>query len=233
MSQKELNSPTEFPLLGRGVGVRLNNVGKRFNREWIFRHFTYQFQSGKTYAITGANGSGKSTLLQVIAGSLTHNEGSIEINNGQSATGNTQITNENFYQQISIAAPYLELIEEMTAKEMLHFHAQFKPLMLGGAEGSLSIEEILETVGLQNAINKQIRYYSSGMKQRLKLAQAFFSNTPILLLDEPTTNLDTDGIALYHHLINNYTKDKLVIISSNDKQEYDFCEEVIGIGEYK
>jgi ABC-type multidrug transport system ATPase subunit len=238
MSQKESNSPIEFPLLGRGVGVRLNNVGKRFNREWIFRHFTYQFHSGKTYAITGANGSGKSTLLQVIAGSLTHNEGTIEINNGQQATGNKQgakstITNENFYQQISIAAPYLELIEEMTAKEMLLFHAQFKPLILSGVEGLLSIDEILQTVGLQNATNKQIRYYSSGMKQRLKLAQAFFSNTPILLLDEPTTNLDADGVALYHQLIKNYTTDKLVIVSSNDKQEYEFCEEVIGIGEYK
>jgi ABC-type multidrug transport system ATPase subunit len=213
--------------------ITLNNVGKRFNREWIFRRFTYEFQSGKSYAITGPNGSGKSTLLQVIAGALTHNEGTVEISDGQQAIGNKQsakplFTNENLYQNISIAAPYLELIEEMTAKEMLLFHAQFKPL-----SNVLSIEEILQTVGLQNAINKQIRYYSSGMKQRLKLAQGFFSNTSILLLDEPTTNLDTDGIALYHHLINNYTTNKLVIVSSNDKQEYDFCEEVIGIGEYK
>jgi ABC-type multidrug transport system ATPase subunit len=223
MSQKELNTPSEFPLLGRGVGVRLNNVGKRFNREWIFRHFTYQFQSGKKYAITGPNGSGKSTLLQVIAGSLTHNEGDIEFKNEQQNTNNEQL-----YSYISIAAPYLELIEEMTAKEMLLFHAQFKSLV-----NTVSIEEILQTAGLQNAINKQIRYYSSGMKQRLKLAQAFFSNTPILLLDEPTTNLDADGIALYHHLINNYTFNKLVIVSSNDKQEYGFCEEVIGIGGYK
>jgi ABC-type multidrug transport system ATPase subunit len=241
MSQKESNSPIEFPLLGSpdaSGGVRLNNVGKRFNREWIFRHFTYQFYSGKTYAITGSNGSGKSTLLQVIAGSLTHNEGTIEISNRQQATGNVQsvkstITNENFYQYISIAAPYLELIEEMTAKEMLHFHAQFKPLILSGVEGSLSIDEILLTVGLQNATNKQIRYYSSGMKQRLKLAQAFFSNTPILLLDEPTTNLDADGVALYHQLIKNYTNEKLVIVSSNDKQEYEFCEEILEVGRYK
>jgi ABC-type multidrug transport system ATPase subunit len=208
--------------------ITLNNVGKRFNREWIFRHCSYQFQSGKKYAITGSNGSGKSTLLQVIAGSLTHNEGTIEIKNEQLTTNNEQL-----YSHISIAAPYLELIEEMTAKEMLLFHAQFKPLILSGVEGSLSIDEILQSAGLQNATNKQIRYYSSGMKQRLKLAQAFFSNTPILLLDEPTTNLDADGVALYHELIKNHTADKLVIVSSNDKQEYEFCEEVIGIGEYK
>lgn len=203
--------------------ITLNNVGKRFNREWIFRHCSYQFQPGRSYAITGSNGSGKSTLLQVISGSLTHNEGSIEITNGGQA-----IAAEQLYTNISIAAPYLELIEEMTAKEMLDFHAQFKPLI-----DTVSISEILKTVGLETAINKQIRYYSSGMKQRLKLAQAFFSNTSILLLDEPTTNLDADGTALYHQLINNYTQGKLVIVSSNDKQEYAFCEEVISIGDYK
>ena len=206
--------------------ITLNNTGKRFNREWIFRHCSYTFTSGKNYAITGPNGSGKSTLLQVIAGATLHNEGTIEyqtINNGQQTTAEIQ-----HYKSISIAAPYLELIEEMTAKEMLDFHSKFKPLIQ-----SLSIEDMLKIVGLEKALNKQLRYFSSGMKQRLKLAQAFFSNTPVLLLDEPTTNLDADGIALYQSLISNYTKDKLVIVSSNVKEEYGFCEEVIEIGKYK
>ena len=203
--------------------ISLLNTGKRFNREWIFRHCSYTFTSGKNYAITGPNGSGKSTLLQVIAGATLHNEGTIEYSDEQRTT-----PNEQHYTNISIAAPYLELIEEMTAKEMLEFHSKFKPLI-----SSLSIGEILKIVGLENAVNKQLRYFSSGMKQRLKLAQAFFSNTPVLLLDEPTTNLDADGIALYKTLISNYTKDKLVIVSSNVKEEYDFCEEVIEIGKYK
>ncbi len=203
--------------------INLSNTGKRYNREWIFRKCSYEFNSGKSYAITGANGSGKSTLLQVIAGATLQNEGIIEYKSNQ-----FHIEPEQHYNHISIAAPYLELIEEMTAEEMLEFHATFKPLTQ-----SLSVEEMLQIVGLEKAINKQIRYYSSGMKQRLKLAQAFFSNTPILLLDEPTTNLDADGITLYHNLISNYTKDKLVIVSSNVKQEYDFCEEVIEIGKYK
>ncbi len=202
--------------------VSLTNVGKRYNREWIFRRFNYTFCSGNSYAITGSNGSGKSTLLQVISGALTHNEGTIEIKSNEQLT----INNEQLYRLVSIAAPYLELVEEMTATEMLQFHKGFKEL-------TTSIPEILETVALENAAHKQIRYYSSGMKQRLKLAQAFFSNTPVLLLDEPTTNLDADGIALYHNLIKKYTANRLVIVSSNDKQEYEFCEEVIRIGEYK
>jgi len=203
--------------------ISLLNTGKRYNREWIFRRCSYEFNSGKHYAITGPNGSGKSTLLQVIAGATMHNEGTITYNSGE-----RKIEPEQHHTYISIAAPYLELIEEMTAKEALEFHAVFKPLIQ-----SLSVEAMLQIVGLEKAAEKQIRYYSSGMKQRLKLAQAFFSNTPVLLLDEPTTNLDADGFAMYQSLISNYTKDKLVIVSSNVKQEYDFCEEVIAIGNYK
>ena len=203
------------------MNITLTKVGKRFNREWIFRNFTYTFEAGKQYAITGANGSGKSTLLQVIAGSLTFNEGAIT-----AANNSKDIPPEKLYGQVTIAAPYLELIEEMTAKEMLNFHAQFKKLIL-------PVNQILEIVGLSGSMDKQVRYFSSGMKQRLKLAQAFFSDCPVLLLDEPTTNLDADGAALYHQLVKGYSGNRLVIVSSNDTAEYNFCGEVIEIGKYK
>ena len=201
--------------------ISLSNTGKRYNREWIFRHFSYDFVSGKKYAITGSNGSGKSTLLQIIGGAVSHNEGDIKY-----SFQNQPITSENIYESVSLAAPYLELIEEMTTKEFLTFHEQFKKLQL-------PIHEAIQIVGLEKATNKQIRNFSSGMKQRLKLAQAFFSEAPVLLLDEPTTNLDLDGVHLYLHLIANYTNNKLVIISSNDKQEYDFCDETIVISDFK
>lgn len=223
MSPQETNTRFDDTLPVYGLEVKLTNTGKRYNREWIFRHCSFSFHAGKTYAITGPNGSGKSTLLQVIAGATLHNEGTVEFQQA-----GTTIREEDHFTHIAIAAPYLELIEEMTALEILQFHARFKPL-----DNSLSKAEMLDAVGLGNAVNKQIRYFSSGMKQRLKLAQAFFSSTPILLLDEPTTNLDADGIALYHTLVSNYTKDKLVIVSSNVKQEYDFCGEVIEISVYK
>jgi ABC-type multidrug transport system ATPase subunit len=207
--------------IGLPMHIKLTNTGKRFNREWIFRHFEYEFLSGKKYAITGSNGSGKSTLLQVISGAISHNEGKIEmIFNG------SPILEENCFQYLSIAAPYLELIEEMTATEFLNFHASLKPL-------THSTESILSFINLEKAAQKQIRYYSSGMKQRLKLAQAFFCSTPLLLLDEPTTNLDAEGIALYQQLIAEHNHQKLVIISSNDPQEYSFCDEVIAIANYK
>src|ERR1700682_1341048 len=196
--------------------IILSDAGKRFNREWIFRHFDFSFFSSNAYAITGPNGSGKSTLLQFIAGALMPSEGKIAY-----YIQNDQLVSE-YYSLISIAAPYLETIEEMTAIEFFRFHQAFKPLIPG-----LSITQILNRVGLQEAAGKQIRYYSSGMKQRIKLAQAFFSDTPVVLLDEPTTNLDALGIILYHDLIRDYCSERLVIVSSNDPLEYSFCENVI------
>jgi ABC-type multidrug transport system ATPase subunit len=230
--------------------ITLTNTGKRYNREWIFRGLNQVFLPGKNYAVTGPNGSGKSTLLQVIAGAIMQTEGVVEyIDTGnwlsdkndpiskttldpassiQHPVSSIQhpISPINAHKHLSFAAPYLELIEEMTATELLQFHSTFKQL-------SKPIAEILEVVSLGNAAHKQIRYFSSGMKQRLKLAQAFFTNTPLLLLDEPTTNLDSDGIALYHQLVKNHARGKLIIISSNDIEEYSFCEVVIPIINYK
>ena len=203
--------------------IQLEQTGKKYNREWIFRGLSHTFIAGKKYAITGPNGSGKSTLLQTIAGSTTLSEGSIQY----SLVGK-EVAPENAYQQLSICAPYLTLIEEMTALEFLAFHESFKSFMQG-----ITPHSILETIGLTAAANKQIRYYSSGMKQRIKLAQAIFSDVPVLFLDEPCTNLDETGYTLYQSLINDYATNKLIIVSSNDKAEYNFCEEVIDIKKYK
>ena len=218
--------------------ITLNDAGKRFNRDWIFRHLNYEFNTGHSYAITGPNGSGKSTLLQSVAGAIGISEGRIDytataVNAANSGGPNPAavggpIPPENAYRHLSLAAPYLQVIEEMTVTEFLHFHAAFKPLLPG-----YPAKEIIRRVGLDSAAHKQIRYYSSGMKQRVRLAQALFSDTSIVLLDEPCTNLDTDGIALYRQLIHENTRDRLVIVSSNDVQEYDFCEEKINIMGYK
>ncbi len=204
--------------------IVLTNAGKRFNREWIYRHCHIELSVGSAYAITGPNGSGKSTLLQAIAGSMQLSEGAIVWNDQQGSN----IDDEQIYKELAIAAPYLELIEEMTAKEFLEFHEQFKPLI-----ATVTIDEILSIIGLEKAVDKQIRYFSSGMKQRVKLAQAIFSDVPLLLLDEPCTNLDASGYALYHSLIKNYCMQKLIVVSSNDEQEFNFCDQVVKIMDYK
>ena len=140
----------------------------------------------------------------------------------------SSIPAEEIYKHVSYCAPYLEVVEEMTLKEFLAFHSGFKAFLK-----EVTIDSIIATVGLEAAANKQIRYYSSGMKQRVKLAQCIFSDTGIVLLDEPCTNLDTAGIDLYHQLIDTYCKDRLVLVSSNDEVEYRFCKEKIMISDYK
>jgi ABC-type multidrug transport system ATPase subunit len=203
--------------------IKLTNVGKRFNREWIFRHLDFEFHSQTSYAITGPNGSGKSTLLQIIAGATTFNEGEINY-----FLSDQKIAEEKVYKNISIAAPYLELVEEMTLLEFLQFHSKIQSWL-----PAVDTQKIISLSNLEDAAQKQIRYFSSGMKQRVKLAQAIFSDVAVVLLDEPTTNLDHEGIDLYKDLINNFCKNRLVIISSNDAQEYDFCDERIDMRDFK
>lgn len=203
--------------------VSLTDAGKRFNRDWIFRHLTYTFEERSSYAIIGPNGSGKSTLLQILSGGMQPSEGKCEWSIGGAA-----LPNEDVYTHVSICAPYLELVEEMTLREFMDFHHHFKPFL-----PSQSVESVISVIGLKEAINKQIRYYSSGMRQRVKLAQAFFFDTPLLLLDEPCTNLDDRGIELYHQLIADYCHNRLVIVSSNDAVEYKFCTEKINVVDYK
>lgn len=196
--------------------ISLTDAGKRFNRDWIFRHFNLEFRTGASYAITGPNGSGKSTLLQIISGNMMLSEGKINWSLG----GQNTIRHDQVYNHISIAAPYLEVVEEMTMREFLRFHHHFKPLVR-------EIDFISSSVGLHHSLGKQIRYFSSGMKQRLRLAQAMFSDVDVILLDEPCTNLDSEGIAIYHDLIQSSKKDKLVIVGSNDEAEIAFTDERI------
>ncbi len=204
--------------------IHLTAAAKRFNKEWIFSNLDSSFTTGQYYALIGNNGSGKSTLLQIIAGYIGLTKGQIS---WVDADGNA-IDSTKIYQHISIASPYLELVEELTALEQIAFHQQFKSI-----HTALKPIEILEKIGLQKAAEKQIRNFSSGMKQRLKLALAIFDQSPILLLDEPCSNLDKEGIQTYHHLMQTYAMHKLVIVASNDTQEYHFCDQQLSLSDFK
>ena len=135
--------------------ISLSDAGKRYNRDWIFRHFTYTFHTGNSYAIVGPNGSGKSTLLQAIGGAVGLSEGKIVVSRESlvddsrevhAGSSSTEDGTENLYLQLAIVAPYLEVIEEMTVTEFLQFHQTFKPLLPG-----LGIPEIIKAIGLEKA----------------------------------------------------------------------------------
>jgi ABC-type multidrug transport system ATPase subunit len=205
------------------IKVQAEGLGKRFNREWIYRSLNLHLHTGEAWAITGPNGSGKSTLLQNLAGYTFPTEGRMTY------TMNEQvIAHEQFYQHISLVAPYQELIEELSLIELLHFHFQFKPALEG-----LQVEEMIEKMYLEKARHKYIRHFSSGMKQRLKLGLAFFSNSPVLFLDEPTNNLDHKGIDWYQEQLHKALKDRLVLICSNQPYEYEVCNQSLNIIDHK
>jgi len=203
--------------------IELQGVGKRYRTEWILRRVELSLEAGRRYAITGPNGSGKSTLLKMLSGHLTPSKGKIRF-----YQGGKQLPVDQVYPHLSYAAPYIELIEEFTLWEALQFHQRFKPLMSG-----LDAEALYQRLNFHKARHKPISNFSSGMKQRLKLILAICSDTPLLLLDEPTTNLDAEGIQWYRQLIDEYTTGRLLLIASNVAVDFDFCEEQIDILQYK
>ena len=184
---------------------------------------TFSFEEAQQYAIQGPNGSGKSTLLKIISGHLTPSKGKITF-----LGGDGQIPLEQVYQKISYAAPYIELIEEFTLKETIEFFNCFKSF-----QANLQTKDIVTLLNFSKSMQKPIKYFSSGMKQRLKLALAICAATPVLLLDEPTTNLDTQGINWYRTLIEQYGHNRLLIIASNIEHDFDFCTHHLNIMEYK
>ncbi|WP_207429323.1 ABC transporter ATP-binding protein [Pedobacter sp. SYSU D00535] len=203
--------------------ILLENIGRRFNREWIFKNLNYTFETGESYAILGRNGSGKSTLLQIIAGSLTPSEGRITY-----LQDSKKLDPDYVFPNLSIAAPYLDLVEEFTLTELINFHFKFKRFY-----AHFDTPAVIKLLGLGSSRHKPLKYFSSGMKQRTKLALAFCSDTSVLLLDEPTANLDSQGIAWYRSCIETFSERRLVIICSNQEHEYDFCQAQLNILDYK
>jgi ABC-type multidrug transport system ATPase subunit len=203
--------------------ITLNNIGRRFNRDWIFRGIDYTFSSGQSYAILGPNGSGKSTLLQVLNASLSPSIGDISF-----AFQDKPVAVDQVFNYLSLAAPYLELIEEFTLSEMVDFHFKFKKYKEG-----ISKAELVALLNLPKSEHKLIRYFSSGMKQRLKLILAFCADTSMLMLDEPTSNLDTQGVDWYLSLVQRFATGRLTIVCSNQEHEYGFCDQRLSISDYK
>jgi ABC-type multidrug transport system ATPase subunit len=204
--------------------IQLEQIGKKFNTEWIFRNVSFSFEENSTTAILGRNGSGKSTLLQVIAGNLHATSGKVTY-----SLGGQNIAGEEIFRHLTMVAPYLELIEDFTLKEMLEFHFSFKRYL--PAHDILSVTGLLEFPAMKH---KQIRQFSSGMKQRVKLVMAILSDVPIILLDEPTMNLDKTGIDWYLELVRKFAGNRTIIICSNLHQtESAFASKSLQIEDFK
>ena len=204
--------------------ISVEKVGKKFVKEWIVRNASFELLAGQQYTFVGPNGSGKSTLLQLLTGIMPVSEGIIKYID----KAGKEIEVDHWYKHLVVAAPYLELIEEFTLREQIEFHSKFKPF-----KNRLSPKDFEDFIQLPHASGKTLRHFSSGMKQRVKLGLAFMSDVPVIFLDEPTTNLDVPGINWYLDHVVHYTQDQLVLLGSNVKQEYEFCENIISVSAFK
>jgi ABC-type multidrug transport system ATPase subunit len=203
--------------------ITATGLGKRFKRDWIFRGLTRTFQPDSATAVLGPNGAGKSTLLNTFSGQLLPTEGTL----AYSLAGRT-VAVEDVPAHLAYAAPYLELLEELTLLELLQFHTKFKPLRAG-----ISLDKLIGVMYLEKARHQLVREFSSGMKQRLKLALALYADAPLLLLDEPTTNLDTTGVAWYLEHVQATRMGRTLLLSSNVPAEYGFCDEHIVVTDFQ
>jgi ABC-type multidrug transport system ATPase subunit len=203
--------------------LKLDQVSKRYQYEWIFKNITLHIPALSHWAITGSNGSGKSTLLKCLSGINPVTHGSISyFSEGKEIEGNE------IFKSLVISAPYMELPEEFTLRELLQFHFKFKR-----SADNISLDAMMDIMYLKAHENKPISQFSSGMKQRLKLGLCFFSASKLVFLDEPTSNLDEQGIVWYLQLVKEFSKNKTLFVCSNDPKEYIFCHHVIKMEDFK
>ncbi|MCK6617654.1 MAG: ABC transporter ATP-binding protein [Cyclobacteriaceae bacterium] len=214
---------TQLNTIAKSITIRAINLGKKFHTGWLFRNFNYTFVSGNIYAITGPNGSGKSTLLQMLWGQLPSTEGTIGYEIDKKIPEPDALFNH-----LAIAAPYMDLIDEFTLTEMVDFHFRLKSVWPG-----YSVKQVIKDMYLEEAAAKPIGNFSSGMKQRLKLALAFYTDVPVVFLDEPGTNLDDQAFQWYLNLLNRLFKNRIIVIASNNNEEYPANAHRISIPDYK
>jgi|694.fasta_scaffold12750_6 ABC-type multidrug transport system ATPase subunit len=206
------------------IAIQGSGLGKNFGKEWLFRNLSFQIHEGGRVVVLGPNGSGKSTLLQIVSGYMVPSEGSVSWSQNLAL-----FPREKLFSTLSYSSPYLELFEELSPVELIEFQRVNKPFL-----NNLSATEILRIAELERYANRQVRFFSSGMKQRLKNALAILSDTSLLLLDEPCSNFDKDAVNWYKAVIEKFTAGKTIIVCSNHQSdEHFFCTQSIDVRHFR
>jgi ABC-type multidrug transport system ATPase subunit len=205
------------------VRVELAQVKKRFKNDWVLWNVDLQIEEHSSWAVTGPNGSGKSTLLKILSGHLSPSKGLRKFYQDR-----REIPVAEIYREVAFAAPYIDLIEEFKLEEAISFHRRLKPFLR-----EVNAQELISILGFEQHRNKELRFFSSGMKQRLKLALACCSAAPLLLLDEPTSNLDEAGIRWYRELLEEFSPGRTLVIASNVEEDLQGCQNRIHVLDFK
>ncbi len=205
--------------------LTVENVGKRFGGRVLFRRMSFEAVPGRRLAITGSNGSGKSTLVRILAGVLAPTRGSVQLH-----IDGKVIPKELRALHVGLVAPYLNVYEGFSPAENLRFIARARGLR----NYQDRINDILERVSLADRADDPVSTFSSGMRQRVRFATAIFSDPSVLVLDEPTANLDESGIEMVGNLVQGAMDSrKIVVIATNDRAEAEACEDNVSVEDFR
>jgi heme exporter protein A len=202
--------------------LKLSGIGKHYGETLLFKDISFALEQGEVLAVTGWNGSGKSTLVRIIAGLVRPSAGHVEMFHAGEPIGK-----ESRRHFIGMVAPAMSLYNELTGLENMQFFSRVRGLASGHKESV----RIMDSLGITEGGTKRCGEYSSGMKQRLKLAQALLHEPPLLLLDEPGSNLDSKGIKVVEEVISKQRKSGVTVIASNEKREAEYADRVINLSE--
>lgn len=204
--------------------LKLDSITKFFGRRLIFKNISINYQNNGIFGISGPNGSGKSTLVKIIANIISPSSGKVIHSNDTK-----EIPAEKLHNYIGFVSPYLILYDEFTAEENIKFFANIRNVKYNIEKIDYLFNEFL----LEERRNDLVKTYSSGMKQRLKFIFALMHSPKLIILDEPTSNLDNDGKDKVYKLINEESKNNIVIIASNEDNDLSICTETINLYQFK
>lgn len=204
--------------------LKLDKLTKTFGRRLIFNNIEFEFQSGNVYGISGPNGSGKSTLVKIISGLISPTKGKV-IHQFQGKA----VVDEKLHNHIGFISPYLVLYDEFSAWENLKLLSDIRGVVFNEKK----VSDFLKSFNLFNRRNDMLKTYSSGMKQRIKFIFALQHEPQVLILDEPTSNLDDEGKEKFYNIIEDEGKKNLVLVASNEKGDLALCDKTINLNDYK
>jgi len=204
--------------------VEAIKLNKTFGRRLIFNDINFRLDEPGIFGISGPNGSGKSTLVKIIAGLLSSTKGKISHKNSEK-----EIIPEKLHNHIGFVSPYLVLYEEFSAWENLEIFSNIRDITFDKEYA----KELLNRFLLYNRRNDLVKTYSSGMKQRMKFIFALIHRPELLIFDEPTSNLDNEGKNSVYEIIEDKSKESIIIIASNDKADLDLCPEILDLTAFK
>lgn len=206
--------------------IKCENLSKSYSGRTIFKNLSFNISTSQSLTVTGSNGSGKSTLIKVIANLIHSSKGNISVK-----SDNMDVPRDKWFEKTGLLSPYLNLYDELTGFENLDFFYRLK-----AKDRSYShdrIDHVLHKVNLYEKRNELLKNYSSGMKQKLKLAFSVLHEPEILLLDEPRSNLDKAGIDMIYEVSAEQKKKGILIIATNDDDDKELCDSILSIEDYK